>query len=137
MRVAVVFFSGRNGERVKEISQGLVSGVEAQGHQVDIINGDTDENMRLSLYQYLIICSSTLNTFGGKLPERIATFLANAGTISGKRTSAFVLKTGMRVNKTLSKLMHILEQEGLYLKLTDVIASKEEAVAIGKRLHIA
>ena len=79
----------------------------------------------------------SLNFFGGKLPLKTAVFLSNAGLIRGKRSYAFLLRSSLRPQKSLTKLMHVMEQEGMYLKKSDIISSTAEANIIGKNLHIS
>ena len=44
MRIAVIYFAGGQRNKLVEVSKGLVKGIEAQGHQVDLIDGDRDVN---------------------------------------------------------------------------------------------
>jgi hypothetical protein len=136
MRVAVVFFEGKNRDKTLGIAKGLSQGIEAQGHQVDIVDGDHDVNTKLTIYQYIAVGTSALNTFGGKITDKVAKFLAGSGIIAGKRSFAFAVKGGLRITKTLSAIMKAMEQEGMYLKYSEILSSPTEAEAIGKRLHI-
>ena len=135
-RVAIVFFEGKNRNKIVEIAKGLSKGIESQGHRVDIVDGDHDVNTKLTGYQYLAVGTSAINTFGGKIPGSLATYLANSGIVAGKRAFAFAVKGGMRIGKTLTAVMKSMEQEGLYLKYSEILSSPVEAEAIGKRLHI-
>ena len=103
---------------------------------MDIIDGDRDVNSKLTPYQYIAIGTSAINTFGGKIPEKAVKFIAGAGIVAGKRSFAFAVKGGMRITKTLSAIMKAMEQEGMYLKYSEILSSPAEAEAIGKRLHI-
>ena len=136
MRTAVIFFAGKNRERLLNLAKALARGIEAQGHQVDIIDGDHDVNTRLTIYQYIAIGTEAISGFGGKIPEKISTFLASAGMVSGKRCFAFVAKTTLGSQKALSRLMKQMESEGMYLKYSEVFSSQVEAEEVGKRLHI-
>lgn len=137
MRVAIVFFAPQNREKMINISKALAKGVESQGHQVEIVDGDHDVNTKLTIYQYILVGTSATTAFGGKIPEKIAHFLANSGIVSGKRSSAFLVKGGLRAGKTLRVLMKAMEKEGMYLKFSEIISSEPEAEEIGKRLHIS
>lgn len=136
MRVAVVFFEGKSRDKTLSIARGLAQGIESQGHHVDIIDGDRDVNSRLTAYQYIALGTSAINTFGGKIPEKAVKFIAGAGIVAGKRSFAFAVKGGMRITKTLAAIMKTMEQEGMYLKYSEILSSPAEAEAIGKRLHI-
>lgn len=135
MRIAVIYFSGGQRQRLVDVSKGLSKGLETQGHQVDLIDGDRDVNTKLTIYGYIALGVSSPTVFGGKIPENANKFLANAGIIAGKRCFAYTLKYGLRASKTLSKLMGIMEHEGMFLKYSEILTSSLEAEAIGKRLH--
>ena len=50
MRIAVVFFEGKNRKRLLALAQALAKGIETQGHQVDVIDGAHDINSKLTIY---------------------------------------------------------------------------------------
>ncbi|HUZ18642.1 MAG TPA: hypothetical protein VMV68_09645 [Spirochaetia bacterium] len=137
MRVAVVFFSGRNRNRLLDVTKALARGLESQGNHVDIIDGERDINSKLTIYGYLAIGVTATSTWGGKIPGQLSVFLANAGMVTGKRCFAFTVKGGMRTGRTLSRLMRQMEQEGMYLKYSDILSTPAEAEEVGKRLHLA
>lgn len=137
MRVGVVFFAERNKAKLKEISRGLAAGIESQGHRVEIIDAFADSDSRLSLYDYLAVGAESLSFFRGKISQKIPQFLANAGTSSGKRCFAFILTHPVSANRALGRLMKAMEHEGMYLKFSDILSSKEQAEAVGKRLIIS
>jgi len=136
MRVAVVFIAKTKRDKLLEISKALASGIEANGHTVDIVDGAHDVNTRLTVYEYVAVGTEVVSTFGGKIPEKVAEYLKSAGMVSGKRSFAFVLKGGFGVTKGLQKLMKVMEAEGMYLKFSEILTSAPEAQEIGKRLHI-
>ncbi len=136
MKIAVVFFAGGQRSKLIEVSKGLVKGIEAQGHQVDLIDGDRDVNTKLTIYGYIAIGSSTTSIIGGKIPDTANRFLSNSGIVAGKRCFAFTIKHGLRTSKTLKTLMDVMEHEGMFLKFSEIISSDAEAEAVGKRLHI-
>jgi len=135
MRVAVLYF--KNGsEKVKDIASHLARGIESQGHQVTLVNGDTDTDSKLTIYEYILIGTAPNSLFSGKISERISDYLKNAGRVSGTKCYAFIVKKGFFVSKALQRLMKCMEKEGMFLKISDIITSKDEAEAIGKKLHI-
>jgi len=136
MKVAVVFFAGNNRKQLAETAKGLLKGIEKQGHQVDLVDGDRDVNVKLTVYEYVCIGVTATNLFGGKVKDHIPKFLANSGLLSGKRCFAFTTKTGLRHTKTLRTLMNSMEHEGMYLKNSDVLGNSQEAEEVGKRLHV-
>ena len=139
MRVAVVFFEGKNQNRDKSlnIARALVEGIESNGHQVDLIDGNRDVNTKLTIYHYVVVGAASTTTFGGKISENVTKFLSGSGVVTGKRSFAYVTKGGMRLTKTLSALMNAMEHEGMFLKYSEILSSPEEAKAIGKRLHVS
>ncbi len=136
MKVAVVFFAGNNRRQLTEAAKGLQQGLEKQGHQVDLVDGDRDVNVKLTIYEYICMGVSAINFFGGKVNEHIPKFLSNSGLVSGKRCFAFTTKTGLRQMKTLRALMKSMEHEGMYLKNSDILTNPQEAEEVGKRLHV-
>ncbi len=137
MRVGIVFFSGKKNNKLEKISKSLSEGIQMQGHQVDIINGNLDQNSKLTVYNYIVVGVDGINFLGGTIPSKTSVFLSNSGLLKGKRSYAFTSKTTLRPQKNLSKLMYSMEHEGLYLKKSDIISNRDEAVSIGKRLHIS
>ena len=136
MRIAVVFIPDRNRDKLLKIAKGVMAGIEQQGHQVDIVDGSRDVNTKLTIYEYICIGTEPISSFGGRIPARVGEFLANAGIVAGKRSFAFVIKSGFSTLRALARLMKIMEGEGMFLKYSEVLLSPEEAVEIGKRLRI-
>jgi menaquinone-dependent protoporphyrinogen IX oxidase len=137
MKVCILYAAkGKDSSNIKKIASALAKGIEEQNHIVDLVDIKLEGTKIISYYDYLIIGTEAINTFGGKIPQNISTFLRNSGTISGKRCMAFVMKGGIRSGKTLQALMKVMESEGMYLKTSDVIDKEAMATAIGKRLHI-
>ncbi|MDC7221259.1 MAG: hypothetical protein PQJ59_15085 [Spirochaetales bacterium] len=135
MRVAVVFFEKNKG-KLTEVSEALAHGIAEQGHDVKVINGAMESNVKLTMFEYIAIGTTPSSLFSKKLDESLGNFIKNAGTVSGKRSYAFVQKKGFRSFPVLQGLMGLLEGEGVILKTSDIINSKEEASYIGKKLHI-
>ncbi len=137
MRTAVVFFGVHKREKLRNVAQELAQGIEEQGCHVDLIDATRDVNTKLTIYHYIAFGTENLTLFGGKISDQIAKYLASSGIVTGKRSFAFILKGGLRPEKTLSALMKAMEHEGMSLKYSDIINSPEEAREIGKQLHIA
>ena len=136
MRVAVVFFSGRNREKIRDLATGLARGIEKQGNQVDVFDGARDSNVKLTIYRYIAVGMEPSGSFSGKVPDLVKSFLASSGVVSGKKSYAFVSRSAFGTAKSLSNLMRSMEGEGMFLKNSDVLRSGVEAEEIGKRLHI-
>ena len=136
MKVAIVFIGENKREKLLNVAKGLAKGLESQGHQVDIVDGNRDVNTKLTIYNYIVIGTEAISTFGGKIPDKVSTYLANGGMISGKRSYAFVVKTFFGAVRALLRLMKTMEAEGMFLKNSQIIQSELEAEEIGKRLHV-
>jgi flavorubredoxin len=119
------------------LAKALGRGIEKQGNQVDVFDGAKDTNVRLTIYQYLAIGAEPMGTFGGKIPEAVKPFLAGAGMVSGKKSYAFISRATFGAEKSLRRLMKGMEEEGMFLKNSDILRSQQEAEEIGRRLHIS
>ena len=137
MRVAVVFFSGRNRDGLMRLSQAIARGIEKQGNQVDTFDGARDPNVKLTIYQYIVVGAEPVGTFGGKIPETVKTFLSAAGAVAGRKSYAFVSRASFGAAKSLTTLMKVMEGEGMLIKTSDILRSPTEAEEIGKRLHVS
>jgi len=135
MRVAVVYFQSGSNE-VKKTAEALARGISAGDHLVELINGETDTDKRLTSYEYIVVGSTPNSFFSGKISDRISSYLKNSGMLSGKRSYAFIRKKGLASSKALKNLMMAMEKEGMMLKISDVLYSAIEAEAAGKKLHI-
>ncbi len=138
MRVCVLY-AGANREcgKLKEIATSLARGVESQGGQVDLYDMALENGKKLSFYDYIIVGTESISFFGGKIPSTVREFFRNAGNVSGKRCMAFVRKSGIRSQKTLQVLMKLMEGEGMYLRISEVFAKADLALAMGKRLRVS
>jgi len=135
MRVAVVFIGVKYREKLIGLAKSLQKGLQAQGHQVDLVDGSKDVNTKLTGHEYIAVGSESIS-FGGKIPDKVSEYLGIAGMISGKRSYAFIVKKGFGTEKALDRLMKAMEAEGMYIKNSDIITSPEEAEVLGKRLHV-
>jgi hypothetical protein len=119
------------------LSKALAKGIEGQGNHVDVYDGAKDTNVKLTMYQYVVIGAEPVGTFGGKVPLSVQPFLAASGVVSGKKCYAFVSKAMIGAEKALTALMKGMEGEGMFLKNSDVLRSPQEAEEIGRRLHVS
>jgi menaquinone-dependent protoporphyrinogen IX oxidase len=136
VRIGVVFFAGGKRERVAEIARALAESLEKQGHQVDLIDGDRSPDKKLTVYEYLVIGTSLVSLFTGKIDPKIGEFLAGAGMVLGKKSFAFVARAPFGAQKGLSRLMKAMEREGLFLRFSEVLGSAEEAARVAGRLKL-
>ena len=134
MRAGVVFFAEKKKSAMIEIARGLAKGLEAAGHRVDIIDGLEDSNVRLTMFEYIAVGCESLSFFTGRISDRIPSFLANSGMISGKRSFAFAIRHPFSARRALSRVMKCMEKEGMYLKFSDVLLSASHAESVGRNL---
>lgn len=136
MRVAVLFFGGARRDKTAEVARGLAGGIEKAGHQVDVIDGDRDVNSKLTVYEYIAVGTSAVSMFSGKIDPKIPEFLGRAGMVTGKKCSAFVLTSHFGSQKALRRLMAALEHEGMFIRYSDILRSREEAEVLAGRLKL-
>ncbi len=135
MQVCILYASrNRESDKLKAIADSLAKGISAQGHIPTVINMNA-EHERLSIYDYVIIGTETVSLFSAKVPDVISKYLAEAGTVSGKRCMAFI-SGGLRKSKALLNLMKVMEGEGMMLRTSEIITKADAAMAIGKRLNV-
>ena len=118
------------------VSRALAKGIEAQGHQVDVIDGSRDVNSKLTMYRYIAVGSEPASFVSAKIAAGLGRFLGQAGMVGGKRSFGFVLKKGLGSQRALRNLMKVMESEGMFLRFSEVLSSPEDAEEIGKRLLI-
>ena len=121
--------------KLVEVSKGLSRGLETQGHNVTILNAYTDNDKRLSYYDYIIVGTESIGLFSAKTPEILAKFLREVPGATGKRSFAFNLKS-LRCAKQLCYAMRDMEREGMFVTSSGTIRNASEAEAVGKRLQI-
>lgn len=136
MRTAVVFFGGSRRDKTAEVARGLAGGIERAGHQVDVIDGDRDVSTKLTVYEYIVVGTSPVSSFSGKIDAKISEFLSNGGMITGKKSSAFVLNSLFGTQKALRRLMAAMEHEGMFIRYSDILRSREEAEVLANRLKL-
>jgi hypothetical protein len=108
--------------------------MESMGHQVDVLDGWTADGVRLPGYGYIAVAAEPLSFFNSRIPENLAKVLAAAGNLTGKKSAAFIRKSGPVTAKALSKVMRIMEKEGMCVNWSDVLINASQAEALGKRI---
>jgi len=137
MRVCVLYGESGNGTVCKDLASGLAEGIQAQGHIVELIDMYRDTGKIISFYDYIAVGTMATTFWGGKIPERVGDFLRQCGTISGKRSFAFIAKKGMRQSKTLQILMRAMEGQGMFITFSDILSNRGYAKEMGRRLLIS
>ncbi|MGL1894234.1 MAG: hypothetical protein OCD02_21570 [Spirochaetaceae bacterium] len=135
MRICVAF-SSLNDKKIETFAKEIVKGLEKQTNSnIDLIDIAKDSDKRLTGYSYLIFGCSKTAFFNSKVDKTFLQYLKNSGQITGKHTFVYTAKK-FGDQKFLNNLMRALESEGVLLKSSSVISSKEQAKIIGSKLHI-
>ena len=137
MKVCILHSDLGSSSVCKELALGLSEGIQHQGHDVDLIDMQRDTGKIISYYDYIAVGTTAISFWGGKIPPVVSNFLKQCGTISGKRSFAFISKKGIRQGKTLQALMRSMESQGMYLTYSDVLSNRAYAKEVGKRLVIS
>jgi hypothetical protein len=134
MRIAVISVSARrNG--IHDCVKSLAGGMESMGHRVDILDAWTEDGFKLPAYEYIAVCVEAASFWGGKMPDALSKILSSAGSLAGKKSAAFLRKTGpFFVNKALCNLMKAMEKEGMLVNWSEILLSSDHAKALGKRI---
>jgi hypothetical protein len=131
MRIAIVSASAARGEPPDYV-RSLAKGMESMGHRVDIINAWTEDGYRLPGYEYITVTAEPVSFFSGKLIANISKVLAAGSSLSGKKSAAFIKKTGLFSNRALANLMRAMEKEGMVVNWSDLLLNAPHAEAMGK-----
>lgn len=134
MKVAIVYWDVQ-GKNLRDFAAALSQGVESQGHQVQIFDGLKDD-LRLTPFNYIIMGTLSPSMFGKKISSQVINGIKRCGTLTGKKSFAFVKKSGLRSFKVLHSLMTYMESEGMLVKNFDIFNKTEEARYLGAKLHI-
>jgi hypothetical protein len=137
MRIGIVFFPSSGSDKAEKTARELSRTVESLGHSCAFFNADLESSTKLTSYDYVVVVAKPVSTFGGKISDKVGQFLQSAGAVSGKRSCALILKSGLSSPKALSRLMKTMEKEGMFVNYSDVIATPEEAAETGKRLPLS
>jgi len=133
MRIAVVSALSRR-KSPPDYVQALAKGMELMGHRVDVIDAWTDNGMRLPGYEYIVVVTEPSSFFSAKVPEILPKILSAGSGLGGRKSAAFVKKSGLRSNKTLSNVMKAMEKEGMVVNWCDILFNAPHAEAMGKRI---
>ena len=126
MRIALVYIPAKDPDALAAVAKAMARALESAGHYVDLAQAKSDESPRLTGYDYVIVGTES-NTLLGKIPLRVSQFLAQAGTVTGKRSMAFLRRTGLRPERALARLMKAMEAEGMIVNCAEVVSSEANA----------
>ncbi|MDR0486835.1 MAG: hypothetical protein LBG91_01175 [Treponema sp.] len=133
MRIAIIGApASRKGP--PDYVRALAKGMESMGHRVDVIDAWTEDGFRLPGYEYIAVAAEPVSFFSGKIPEAVAKMLAAGSSLGGKKSAAFIKKTGLFSNRALAVLMRAMEKEGMVVNWSDLLLNPPHAEALGKRI---
>jgi len=133
MRIAVVSAQAANKETPDYVTS-LAKGMSMMGHHVDIVDIWKDDGMRLPAYEYIAVVAEPVSIFSGKLSDNISKALCKGSSLVGKKSAAFIIKTGLFSNRALSNLMKVMEKEGMKINWSDILFNAPHAEAMGKHI---
>jgi hypothetical protein len=135
MRIALVYFPVKGPEGLTALAKSMARALEAKGHFVDVTQARPDETPRLTGYDYIIVGTESATAFG-KISPKISQILSQAGMIAGRRSMAFLRKSGFRSAKALARLMKAMEGEGMLVNCSEIVANEAEAAEAAKSAPI-
>ena len=133
MRIAIVSAPAAK-IQPPEYIKSLAKGMEVMGHRVDIIDAWTEDGMKLPAYEYIAVAAEPASVFSGKINEKIPRLLAAGSSVAGKKSAAFVKKSGLFSSRALANLMKAMEKEGMVVNWSDLLLNAAHAQALGKRI---
>jgi len=133
MRIAVVSAPSSRKEPPDYV-QSLVKGMQSMGHRVDIVDAWTEDGYKLPAYEYIAVAAEPVSFLSGKIPPEISKILAAGSSLSGKKSAAFIKKTGIFNGRALANLMKAMEKEGMIVNWSDILFNGPHAEAMGKRI---
>ncbi|MDR0389579.1 MAG: hypothetical protein LBH73_05870 [Spirochaetaceae bacterium] len=137
MRIAVIVFPAKKNSAAKNFppwAASLARGMEAMGHRVELMDGYGGELRGLPGYDYLALLTEPRSFLSGKIPPAISAALASSGSLGRKKGAAFIKKKGPFSMRALSRLMALMEKEGIIINWSDLILNPAQAEALGKRI---
>jgi flavodoxin len=117
------------------MAEAMAGALESAGHRVELFDARGGAATRLASFEYIIVGSEPVG-LGGKIPVSAAEFLAQAGTLAGKRSMAFVRRSGLGASRALSRLMSAMEAEGMLVNCAEVFAGAPDAAAAARAAPI-
>jgi flavorubredoxin len=121
---------------IEKLARGLKRGLEEKGEKVTAYP-DNEQNFRgLASCKYLFVGTYKNSAFKPHTPPRLRDALARVPGISGKRSIAFIPKSGMGERKALLAVMNDMEKQGCFLVDQHSFSSEKEAYEFGKTVSL-
>ena len=133
MRIAVISAPAAR-KSPPDYVRSFAKGMQSMGHRADIIDAWTEDGYKLPGYEYIAVAAEPISILSGKIPEVISKILAAGSSLGGKKSAAFIKKTGLFSNRALANLMRAMEKEGMIINWSDILFDGPHAEAMGKRI---
>jgi menaquinone-dependent protoporphyrinogen IX oxidase len=133
MRIAVISAPSTRKEPPDYV-RSLVKGMQSMGHRVDILDVWTEDGYKLPAYEYIAVAAEPISFFSGKIQPVISKILSTGSSLAGKKSAAFIKKTGLFSGRALANLMKAMEKEGMVVNWSDILFNGSHAEALGKRI---
>ncbi|MDR2517818.1 MAG: hypothetical protein LBD13_00200 [Spirochaetaceae bacterium] len=133
MRIAIVSAPAER-KPIPDYVKALQNGMASQRHSVDIIDAWTEDGFCLPSYGYIAVAAETVSLFGGRMPEVLPKVLGGRSGLGGKKSAAFLKKTGPFTAKGLARLMDAMEKEGMLVNWSGIILNASHAEALGRHI---
>lgn len=128
MHIAVVAISEKTSSRLRKIADAVAGEFRAMGHDVELFGG---LDSRLSMLDFLVICSEPRG-IGSDIGTKLSEQLARGGRLTGKRSMALLVRSGLFPQKALGKLMTAVEKEGLIVTMGEIVANERDSAAAAR-----
>ena len=135
MRVALIYVPSKDPAALVVVAKAMARSLESAGHFVDISEARADESPRLTGYDYVIVGTESSTAFG-KIPDRVSRFLSQAGMLTGKRSMAFLRKSGLRPERALRRLMKAMEAEGMFVNCAEIVSNEATAAEAARNAPV-
>ena len=134
MRVAIVYIRSKESAALSEAAKAMAKALDGAGHQVELADAGSGSAPRLTGFDYVILGTEPVGL--GKLPRGVPEYLAQAGALSGKRSMAFVRKSGLGSARALSRLMAAMEAEGMRVNCAEIVGNPDQAAQAARSAPI-
>ena len=112
---AALIYSGEN-KKLELFVEKLFSAIEKKGNELKIIKAERGAMAcNLLPYDLVFVGCSVISFFKGKLPSELIDYIKKCVGLEKKKTIAFIIPSLIGNDKTLKKLMALLESKGSFV----------------------
>ena len=123
MRVAVIYIPAGGSGRLRSLAGALARGFEALGHRAEVLDAIPQT---VAAFDYVALGTEAAG-LGAGLSDKVLSALKSASGLEGKRSFAFVRRSGLRPAKLLGRLMYAMEAAGMRVSYSESLAGEAEA----------